>query len=433
MKKNIFLLLTLILLPFNFPSIISQNMPFNTYGVSLSILPLCFVIVSYLFESIKQRKRYRIDIICITTGILILGIYSIIVGAVLSNSLGETAFYNTFSFFLYPLFSWITIITFANELKKLKFSTFSKIMNYYSILFIFLCFFQLLVLMNNNLKVIYDGFNFLGFFRDSEYIIKENRICGFLMEPSNVGEIICAILIPYQCYNAIKNKSLFSTTLSMLLIFCTIMSKSSTCYIALIVLFLTYILKTFFSFQKKKNVGVATCLILASIIIFIANFSTIQHYIDKIFNLSDMSTSYRYSIVYNDINIYSNHFFGVGNGNQGFFYKEIAYLFEDSNSLEIKNALDFSNGVVGGGPFWGSLISGYGIIGILFMIFFNFIIFYRLSKTENNMFKTLFLYSYIIYNILGLVATNINLNIAFSFAFSFLFINKKDFVGEYTS
>ena len=94
-------------------------------------------------------------------------------------------------------------------------------------------------------------------------------------------------------------------------------------------------------------------------------YRTIQSVLGKISDTGNQSTAYRNSTIINDIEIFKDYpIFGVGDGNQGFFYAQnLPFWVLASGSTEALFALSGNIGVLNGGAFLPSIISGYGVLG----------------------------------------------------------------------
>lgn len=88
----------------------------------------------------------------------------------------------------------------------------------------------------------------------------------------------------------------------------------------------------------------------------------------KLFDTSNRSTLTRASTVINDMRIFYNQpLIGCGNGNQGFYYNENvpAWMDESDEVGMIRKMIPN-----GGGNFFPSYLSGFGILGVIFLIIF---------------------------------------------------------------
>lgn len=91
----------------------------------------------------------------------------------------------------------------------------------------------------------------------------------------------------------------------------------------------------------------------------------------KFIDKENGSTATRVSTVCNDMKIFASYpFTGVGNGCQGYFYKNNIPEWTKS-AREVQMSINYETGSIGngGGNFFASYISGYGLIGIIVLFF----------------------------------------------------------------
>lgn len=426
LRKKIFLFY-LVLIPFSIPSFLEGILPLNTYLVSIAIFPFFLAFLAYFVHSIKNSVPLNKFWLHSFFVVVFLGFYSSIMGAIhytdYGTMFGEDSISATISFFMYPIFAWLIIWVNYNGFIDIGLERIKRVLLFWSISFILISLLQLVVLNVPSFAKVYDGFNFLGFFRDSNYILKEGRICGYLKEPSIVGNFTVCLLLPYSFYESFycRKKKYFILFLMILLV--SILSFSSATYVALIVFFI-FIVAYFVKKNRKDAKTLLTSIFIAISVFGILisfNYSDFQRLLFKITDLSNMSTAYRYSIIYNDLMIFKDNPFGIGNGNQGFFYNNVAqYFYNQSQSPEILYAINGGYGLIGGGPFFGSLISGYGIVGIVaFIVIYGKML--TIGKKIKYTFpKYLFFSSIMIFSVMGIVSVNINLDFVFPFIIGLL-------------
>ena len=204
----------------------------------------------------------------------------------------------------------------------------------------------------------------------------------------------------------------------IILIFFT---KSSTNYLSFVIVVL-FILKSQGNKVFYKEI-VGSLIVLMMIVII--NPTMFDAQLHKIFDLGNMSTSYRYSVVYNDLRVFVLNPLGVGNGNQGYFYnKNIGQVFVSSGSQEIQNVIDGRAGIIGGGPLWPSILSGYGIVGILISVYAIMLLVKRTKSISDPIMRRVLICFCLNFALLGMVASGIHLNINCVFSLCFLFANK---------
>lgn len=429
-----FFLIYLFSIPFLMPTFLKAAIPLNLYGVSLSLVTMIPSFVLFVISDLKSNKpfnRLRLSTFVI---VILLGGYSTMMGALnysrLGTLYGQNSISSTISFLIYPIYAWLAIYVNYHGFRLLTKRTLKRFFNFSSCFFIIVSIFQILVIYGPTwMANFYDNLNFRGLFRSSYYLLDEGKVCGFTIEPSNISMFVCSLLIPYNFLVYAREHKRFNIITGCLLILCSAMSLGTTVYFSLIVLLLIFIVLVF----RTKQIHVTSNMVFAFVLFMITgtilvttNFGTVQSIINKASDLNNMSTSYRCSIVYNDWIIFTNNFFGIGNGNQGFFYNDVGYLFLNSGSLEVQAALSGKAGLVGGGPFWGSVISGYGVVGIAAVAYIAYKFIKQNKYQTNSLLRNLFICYILVFAVSAFVSENINLNMFFTLGFSLPLCRLKD-------
>ena len=92
--------------------------------------------------------------------------------------------------------------------------------------------------------------------------------------------------------------------------------------------------------------------------------------VGKIQDRDNLSTAMRASTVINDMKIFYDYpFTGVGDGNQGYFYRQNVPMWVVA-SEEVQSLMHGTKIANGGGNFFPSFVSAYGLIGVVFFLFF---------------------------------------------------------------
>ena len=146
----------------------------------------------------------------------------------------------------------------------------------------------------------------------------------------------------------------------------------------------------------------------------------------KVVDQQNPSTAMRASTIINDMKIFYDYpFTGVGNGNQGFFYKKNMPLWVQS-SEEVQNIM-YSNTIIanGGGNFFPAYISGFGLIGIIILIIFIWK-YHKIYKSsllqENIQLRTIFEIGIIIFLLSSWYVVGIKQNETIIFLLSLPFV-----------
>lgn len=96
-----------------------------------------------------------------------------------------------------------------------------------------------------------------------------------------------------------------------------------------------------------------------------SRYVLIDRFFLKIIDISDASTQHRYSTIWNDLLILVKFpVFGIGDGNQGFFYAYHVSGTWMARNLETQAAIKGELGLLNGGAAIPSFISGFGVFGI---------------------------------------------------------------------
>ena len=377
-----------------FGNVIRFGIGGHTFGLSfyISIVAFPLFLVSYV---ISFRKKHNIDfyILNIVLIISILFLSSLGVSYILypiKNGLFGTNPFKVWAFnsakYLYDLFGIIYCVFFLSIIKR---KTVKIVCSIFFWLWSFVGFVQIIICFANNttLNNIYDSLNFLGILQSTENmfrIIKNYghlRIAIFGSEPASSCVVIFCFIVPFLCYKIFELKRIKSSTFYKIRLFGAsaitfihaYFASSSSILVGgiffVIVLFFIFISLKSIKNRTKGIITIAFIAIAGAFFLVLSLTSKNGNIFMKLFNTSDYSTQYRYSTIWNDIAIFAKSpLFGVGDGNQGYFYFENVVGTWMSNSPETQAALRGENGLIGGGSFVPSFISGYGLLGIVVII-----------------------------------------------------------------
>lgn len=213
------------------------------------------------------------------------------------------------------------------------------------------------------------------------------RLVGVGSEPAAMSLSLGLLCLPY-CYCRVANGggTRYGVAFILLLLF-GFLTKATTVYVTIGFVAIGILLLNIRKIKSKfAIVGIATGCTILAITFLVVSFmdvriisadvaDTFETVFGKMNDVGNQSTAYRTSTVVNDIEIFKDYpIFGVGDGNQGFFYAQnIPSWVLASGSTETLNALSGSIGVLNGGSFIPSIISGYGIVGcVLFLAWIVF-------------------------------------------------------------
>lgn len=213
------------------------------------------------------------------------------------------------------------------------------------------------------------------------------RLVGVGSEPAAMSMSLGLLCLPY-CYSRAANGggARFGIAFALFCLF-GFLTKATTVYITICFVVLGILL---LNVKKVKSKAVIACIAavcaVGAVIFLVMSFADIQivsgdvsetfeSVFGKVDDVENQSTAYRTSTVINDIEIFKDYpIFGVGDGNQGFFYAQnVPSWVLASGSTEVLSALSGSIGVINGGSFLPSIISGYGATGfVLFALWISF-------------------------------------------------------------
>lgn len=224
---------------------------------------------------------------------------------------------------------------------------------------------------------IYDAISSITCIVDSSFLLYVNRgVCLYSSEPSYVSYILF-YTVPFALMYELKKKWKPMTILWIIIL---ALSGSSLVLVSFLVILCCYILLL----TKNKIYNLVyigsffTGLLLALFYTISEGITTniqpgtLSYVIwGKALNFEDYSTMARESTVINDMKIFLSYpLTGVGDGIQGMLYNQNIPEWT-KNSIEVQDMMAGIKGVInGGGNFFPAYISGYGIIGILFLNIF---------------------------------------------------------------
>ncbi|MFR8113655.1 O-antigen ligase family protein [Faecalibacterium sp.] len=228
-----------------------------------------------------------------------------------------------------------------------------------------------MVLFGGPFTVICNALYNVGAIYDPESMIRTGKIFLTYSEASYAEIVLGALIWPYLCGKIMGNDADKDT---ILLLLCTlplaIINQSSSVLMALGI----YAIMLFFTFLRRREISkkklTAFILVIAGVGLLVWQGRDqigpliIEKVFEKPFDQNDYSTIQRSSVVRNCILTFIEYpILGVGNGNQGYFYK--GHLTANAyRSYEVQNTLKFQNGVPSAGSWFGGILSGYGIVGI---------------------------------------------------------------------
>lgn len=203
------------------------------------------------------------------------------------------------------------------------------------------------------------------------------RFYGFASEPAENCILFCVLAIYmywriFKCALA-KKHIIFYCSCSVALTALVVLTKSASVFMGLFVVGIALFIYLVYArnISTKISIGIIVSIGVLSLVLAIIPKTRVifyQNFIFKLFDRTNQSTQYRYSTIWNDLCILIRFpFFGVGDGNQGYFYAMHVSNTWMSSAQETQLALQGKNGLIGGGAALPSLISGFGLFGLVVM------------------------------------------------------------------
>lgn len=227
---------------------------------------------------------------------------------------------------------------------------------------------------------VFDTANLLFGSWSSSQIVRTGRIALFNNEPSTVAGFIGMLAIPYILSKFLGDKFRIVDTIKLaLLIVILYYTKSTTGYTLglLDLAVFAYLIVG----RNRANIGTRLLQALFLVIVVAVLFytvlgndlvnDTVTAVFDKLLNSDNTSGMNRKAGLYVNWGIIKEYpLFGVGNGNQGFFYQKYFPRFMLSSDMVAQRYYESSSVLYDGGVFFASFASGYGIVGIILLLLF---------------------------------------------------------------
>ena len=420
--------LYLICMPLQIPAWLNSDLFPKLLGLSFFFLIPGLIINAII---IIKSNDYKILQDKVLRTIIFLYLYIIISQSIMTLILKKTSseLYNIGIYDVYYkkliIYTYLIAILFYNVimLKKVDVKKLIKVLWYVSLIGSIVIILQILLLKINWFVYVYDAINFVQILPSSQFLLHMNRICGFCMEPSFYALFHVIVTIPIIYLYITKKEDKITIAISLFIFIVVIIgayyTQSSTVYVALGAMLL--IMLICFIANLKKYKFPIICSFLVAIIIMLL-FKPVQQSVYmllyKVIDLTNWSTSFRYSIVYNDIKCFLKYpILGVGDGNQGFLYplNIINTIFDKVGAIEVVAALNGDLGIMDGGPMIPSIISGFGLVGsVIFTIL--------MYKTIRLMCRTEYKYYYISCIITLLICSCVAYSIFYNYIFALIFL-----------
>lgn len=333
---------------------------------------------------------------------------SIIMAVIIQQSYGNMGNESAYKGIIGMIIYWAqyALILFYNYhiYKILTISEMEKTLKTEIVLLLLVGYFQMGVMtFGGQLARIYDQIDILDLLNDSQNLPKLSLTGS---EGAYTGYIIGTLVLPYIYARNLACRTKRGILLSVLLWLPIIyMSFSSGAYI---LCFLTTIGYLFFyiktrGFSKSIITVVGLIILIGVIILFFGNdllnvlptdiSNNIRYLLfEKIQDNDNGSTVLRSIPFYYNWGAFTEYpFIGVGNGLQGYFLEK--YL---PASMAVVKGVDtaglmkrWTSGISNGSLFWPSILSGYGLVGVLLVLIY-IIKSERLLRTKKNQLGTMY-------------------------------------------
>lgn len=393
--------------------------PFKSLGsivgsvaLSFDVIPHALGILILLVEKNGKISFYEDDegttLLYFIKMVIWFTISSIIMAVIIQQSYGNMGNESAYSGILGMILYWTqyALILFYNYhvFRLLSMAELEKVLMAEVVFLLIIGYFQMAVMLfGGPLNRIYDNIDFLDVLNDSNNLPKLSLTGS---EGAYTGYIIGTLVIPFIYARKLAYKSNRSIILLVLLWLPLIyMSFSSVAYISFVLITVSYLYLYFKTRGLGKSLIISTVLIiLVGLIIVLFGekllnllpeeiSSNIQYIlIEKIQDNSNGSTVLRSIAFYYNWGAFTEYpLLGVGNGLQGYFLeKYLPDSFKTVKGVDASGLLKaWTSGISNGSSFWPSILSGYGLVGVI-LIAFYIIKCERILRNKKNELDTMY-------------------------------------------
>ena len=391
-------------------------------ALSFDIIPHFFGILVLLIEK-KGRITFHDDegktLSYFIKMVVWFIISSIIMAFIIQKSYGNMGNENAYQGIMGMSLYWLqyALIMFYNYhvFKVLTIIEMEKTFNALIFLLLIIGYIQMVVMIfGGNIANVYDKIDFFDVLNDSNMLPKLSLTGS---EGAYTGYILGTFVLPYIYSKSLAGKTKRGVLLYILLWLPLIyMSFSSSAYILFAIVSIGYL----FYFIKTRGLSKSLFMAIGPIVLICLIFVCFEN---EILNLlpEDISNNIKYillekikdndngSTVLRSVPFYYNWgafteypLLGVGNGLQGYFLEK--YL---PATMRIVKGVDatglirrWTSGISNGSLFWPSILSGYGIVGVI-LVFVYIFRSERIMKTKKEKLSTMY-YMYRL-SILGVI------------------------------
>ncbi len=426
------------------------------YSLTTSISAVVNVIgIIYLFIKFINGGKIKTSpaIRYLSIIIVLLNISSIIMAALLYKKLGVFIGRTTFLAILPHIayYFQILLVFYYNYLylSAMETEEIKKWIEYSLIFMLLIGYVQIVIILTKNSALTNIVMKLQDIFMVKSLFFNTYRVTLMGREASEAGAILATFIMPYLFSNIIvSRKKLKYIILALLFVPMSIYAESSTFYIGLIIsviYFVIYYCKKSYKFKigAQLTAIVSVIVLLISVILMRNGVQLYEKNKDtdtkgfvylttsKLMDEDNLSTIHRYSSIYTNWQAVKRYpILGVGNGNQGFFYR-IYFPKWAAVSEESKGYYYGELGWPGSGAFLPTYISSYGIFGVILLIIY--IVFTeanvkKLINTDKEFFYYMYKIGVLSFIPLSITAINITgiMYILFILSIPFIEVNKKN-------
>lgn len=400
----------LILLPFE----AFHPLGLNSYGAIAKTPSFLFFAIGVFLAICNQRGKIVLDdkryLRKLTLLIFSVSLISIIMAIILYYGVEPVAGFHTTDVIWSPIFYNIMVIVIIYYVfymsERVNKEFIDKVLKTIYVYTVALGYIQLVAILGNGAcRAILYGLESVNLTYSPELCLKHMKVVLMFSEPSYAEILLCGLLMPFICGNIIVKSHKTSDILKLLLLMPLVFFNGSSSVLlgTVICIAVTLIL----SCVRRDISGRALLSIFSVLVILALIWNTnnpikeiiVSQILVKPFDNDNLSTIQRGSIIRNCIMVFLKYpILGVGNGVQGFFY-ESHLRAEDYKSYEVLNTLKYENGVPGAGSWAGGWLSGYGLVGTIFLIVFIVSTFRAIKQYRGSQYY----YAYIIGGICFLI------------------------------
>lgn len=400
----------LILLPFE----AFHPLGLNGYGAIAKTPSFFFLAIGLLLAVCNQKGRIVLDdkryLRKLTLLISSVSLISIIMAFFLYYGVEPIAGFHTTDVIWSPIFYNFMVIAIIYYVfymsEKVDKDFIDKVLKTIYVYTVVLGYIQLAAIFGNGAcRALLYGLESLNLTYSPELCLTHMKVVLMFSEPSYAEMLLCGLLMPFICGNIIvkSHKTLDVLKILFLMPLVFFNGSSSVLVGTVICIAVTLILSCLRGDISGKALLSIFSVFVILVLICITNNPIKEIIVNQIlikpFDNDNLSTIQRGSIIRNCIMIFLKYpILGVGNGVQGFFY-EFHLRPEDYKSYEVINTLKYENGVPGAGSWAGGWLSGYGIVGAIFLIVFIVSTFRAIKQYRGSQYY----YAYIIGGICFLV------------------------------